>query len=229
MRDLEAPATLRRGRVEDHCCIDASVLRKAGKLEPGARGFWSWSKGTSIVGAVHLVAQCDAIEICGYVASGTGAEPVQDVLHLVHVPARFANRPCGRGRGAISIYLLCPGCRSRRRKLYIVGSATGEEREARCRCRDCHRLGFAVETKGFVGRSLQKAAKARAKLAAAPGIGCSVPQRNVPSIARRGGRGAGRRKYARLVREIAEADRAALSAMMTAADRLASSIQRRDI
>jgi hypothetical protein len=38
----------------------------------------------------------------------------------------------------------------------------------------------------------------------------------------------GRRRYERLVRQIAEIDRAALSAMMVAADRLAPSIQPRD-
>src|SRR5262249_14975000 len=120
--DLEAPATVRRGRVEDHCCIDVSVLRKAGKLEAGAGGVWSWSRGAAMVGAVALVAKADAIEVCGYVAGGTGVEPVQEALQIVRVPARFANRPCGRGRGAVSTFLLCPGCQSRRRKLYIVGS-----------------------------------------------------------------------------------------------------------
>ena len=53
-------------------------------------------------------------------------------------------------------------------------------------------------------------------------------QRFVPAVARRGGRGAGRRKYGRLVGQIAEADRAALSRMMAAADRLVSSIRRGD-
>jgi hypothetical protein len=215
--DPEAPPA-RRGRVEDQCCIDASVLYKAGKLGPGTCSVWSWSRGTGIVGAVCLVAGADAIEVCGYVATGAGIEPVQEVMQITRVPARFANRPCGRGRGATSTFLVCPGCLSRRRKLYIVGR--------QCRCRDCHRLGFAVETKGPTGRSLHKAAKARAKLGAAPGFACPVPQRFVPSVAKRGGRGAGRSKYDRLVRQIAGADRAALSGMMAAADRLVSSIRR---
>jgi hypothetical protein len=116
----------------------------------------------------------------------------------------------------MSTFLLCPGCCSRRRKLYIVA--------ARCRCRGCHNLGFAVETKGVAGRSLLKAAKARAKLGAALGPACPVPQRFVPPLARRGGRGAGRGKYERLIRHIAQADRAALSGIMAAADRLASSM-----
>jgi hypothetical protein len=77
--------------------------------------------------------------------------------------------------------------------------------------------------------SLHKAAKARAKLGAAPGLGCPVPQRFVPSELKRGGRGAGRRKYNRLVGQIGEADRAALSGLMAAADRLASSIRRSDL
>jgi len=145
------------------------------------------------VGAVCLVAGADAIEISGYVSTGTGIEPVQEVMQIIRVPARFANRPCGRGRGAESIFLLCPGCQSRRRKLYIVGP--------QCWCRACHRLGFAVEAKGGVGRSLHKAAKTRAKLGAVRGIGCPVPQRFVPSVFRRGGRGAGRRKYERLVHQ----------------------------
>lgn len=215
MRDLEAP-THRRGVVEDHCCIDVSVLYKAKKLGPGTCSVWSWSRGVGIVGAVHVAAQTDAIEICGYVSTGTVIEQVQEVVQIARVPARFANRPCGRGQGAASTFLLCPGCQSRRRKLYIVGP--------KCRCRDCHRLGFAVEAKGTVGRSLQKAAKARAKLGAAPGVICPVPQRFVPLVPRRGGRGAGRRKYDRLVCQIAEADRSALSGIMAAADRLASSM-----
>ena len=47
----------------------------------------------------------------------------------------------------------------------------------------------------------------------------SVPPRFVPSVPRRGGRGAESRKYDRLVCQIAEADRAALSGIMAAADR----------
>ena len=216
MGELEAPAKVRRRLVEDQCCIDVGVLYKAGKLLPGTCSVWSWSRGSGIVGAVCLVAEADAIEICGYVSTGTGVEPVQEVMRITRVPARFAHRQCGRGRGAASTFLLCPGCQSRRRKLYIVGR--------QCRCRDCHSLGFAVEAKGPTGRSLHKAAKARAKLGAAPGFACPVPQRFVPSVAKRGGRGAGRRKYDRLVRQIAEADRAALSGMIAAADGLASSI-----
>jgi hypothetical protein len=215
VRGPEAPKS-RRGRVEDHCCIDASVLRKTGKLEPGASGVWSWSRGTSIVGVVNLAVDADAIDIDGYVVTGTGIVPVRQVIQIARVPARFANRPCGRGNGAISTFLLCPGCGSRRRKLYIVA--------ARCRCRGCHRLGFAVETKSTADRAFHKAAKARAKLGAAPGPACRVPQRYVSLVPRRGGRGAGRRKYDRLVCKIAEADRAALSGIMAAADRLASSM-----
>ena len=219
MGDPEAPSTPRRRLVEDQCCIDVSVLYRAGKLVPGTCSVWSWSRGSGIVGAVYVVAEADAIEICGYVSTGTGIEPVQDVMQIARVPARFANRPCGRGRGATSTFLLCPGCRSRRRKLYIVGR--------QCRCRDCHRLGFAVEVKGHAGRSLHKAAKARAKLGAAPGFACPRSA-TICSFGRRkrGGRGAGRRKYDRLVRQIAGADRAALSGMMAAADRLVSSIRR---
>lgn len=215
MGDLETPK-VRRRLVEHQCCIDVSMLQKAGKLGPGTSSVCSWSRGTGIVGAVSLLAKANSIEIYGYVATGTGTEPVQDVLQITRVPARFANRPCGRGRGATSTFLLCPCCQSRRRKLYIVGP--------QCRCRDCHRLGFAVETKSAIGRSLHRAAKARAKLGAAPGPACRVPQRYVPSVPRRGGRGAGRRKYDRLVCQIAEADRAALSGIMAAADRLASSM-----
>jgi hypothetical protein len=218
--DLEAPTTAGRRLVEDQCCIDVGLLYNAGKLGPGTCSVWTWSRGTGIVGAVCLVAEADAIEISGYVATGSGIEPVHEVMQITRAPARFANRPCGRGRGATSTFLLCPGCQSRRRKLYIVGR--------QCRCRGCHRLGFAVETKGPAGRSLHKAAKARAKLGAAPGFACPVPQRFIPVVARRGGRGAGRRKYERLVHQIAEADRAALSGMMASADRLASLIRLSD-
>jgi hypothetical protein len=201
---------------EDPCCIDASVLRKTGKLEPGTSGVWSWSRGPSIVGAVNLAVNADAIDIEGYVATGSGIVPARQVIQIARVPARFANRPCGRGRSAVSTFLRCPGCGSRRRKLYIVA--------ARCRCRGCHRLGFAVETKSAADRAFHKAAKARGKLGAAPGPACGVPQRSVPTVRRRGGRGAGRGKYDRLVCQIAEADRAALSGIMAAADRLASSM-----
>ena len=121
MGNPEAPTTVRRRLVENQCCIDVSVLHKAGKLVPGTCSIWTWSRGTGVVGAVCLVAEADAIEICGYVSTGTRIEPVQEVTRITSVPARFANRPCGRGRGATSTFLLCPGCQSRRRKLYIVG------------------------------------------------------------------------------------------------------------
>jgi hypothetical protein len=165
-------------------------------------------------GSTRRTENCKPLSLVAEFPAHTHFE--QGQVQIARVPARFANRPCGRGQGAASTFLLCPGCQSRRRKLYIVGP--------KCRCRDCHRLGFAVEAKGTVGRSLQKAAKARAKLGAAPGVICPVPQRFVPLVPRRGGRGAGRRKYDRLVCQIAEADRSALSGIMAAADRLASSM-----
>jgi hypothetical protein len=207
----------RRRLVEDQCCIDVGLLNKAGKLGPGTCSVISWSNRTGVVGALRLGAKTDAIEIYGYVTTGSRIESVQEVVNIIRVAARFANRSCGRGRGATSTFLLCPACQSRRRKLYFVGS--------QCRCRACHRLSFAVETKGSTGRRLHKASKARGKLGAAPGIACPVPQRLVPSVARRGGRGAGRSKYEKLVREIGEADRAALSGMMASGCRLASSIR----
>ena len=215
MRDLEAPST-RRGRVEDHCCIDASVLRKSGKLELGASGVWSWSRGTSIVGAVNLASQCRRHRHRWLRRhrhrdrAGAGDDPDRPR------PGKVRQSTLRARLGGVSTFLLCPGCGSRRRKLYIVA--------ARCRCRGCHRLGFAVETKSSADRAFHKAAKARAKLGAAPGPACRVPQRYVPSVPRRGGRGAGRRKYGHLVRQIAEADRAALRGIMAAADRLASSM-----
>src|SRR5260370_30884583 len=151
----EAPPTVRRRLVENQCCIDVSVLHKAGKLVPGTCSIWTWSRGTGVVGAVCLVAEADAIEICGYVSTGTRIEPVQEVTRITRVPARFANRPCGRGRGATSTLLLCPGCQSRRRKLYIVGP--------QCRRRACHRLGFAGAVKGPAGPRLANGAHARAQ------------------------------------------------------------------
>jgi hypothetical protein len=75
VRDLDAPRC-RRGRVEDHCCIDVCVLRKTGKLEPGAFGVWCWSRGTSIVGAVNLAGDAYAIEIDGYVVADAEIVPV---------------------------------------------------------------------------------------------------------------------------------------------------------
>ena len=95
MGDPEAPPA-RRGRVEDQCCIDVSALYNARKLGPGSCCTWSWSRGTSIVGAVNLAVNADAIDIDGYVATGTGIVPVQEVIQIARLPARFANRPCGR-------------------------------------------------------------------------------------------------------------------------------------
>ena len=97
--DPKAPSTPRRRLVEDQCCIDVGVLYRAGKLVPGTCSVWSWSRGTGIIGAVNLLAKAHAIEICGYVATGTGTEPVQDVLQIARVPARFANPPCGARPG----------------------------------------------------------------------------------------------------------------------------------
>src|SRR5262245_32050056 len=98
MAGAEAPAVVRRGRVEDQCCIDLSALYKAGRLVPSTSCVWSWSRGGGMVGAVHVTAQADAIEIFGYIYSSTGIEQVQEVLQIRRVTARFANRACGRGR-----------------------------------------------------------------------------------------------------------------------------------
>ena len=217
MGDLVVPSTFRRRRVEGHCCIDVSVLRKTGKLEPGACGVWSWSIGTGIVGVVDLVAKTNSIEICGYVSTSTGVEPVQEVMQITRVPARFAARPCGRGRGATSTFLICPGCGADGESSTSsappdagAGTATGWASPWK------PRAPLSAPAQGCKGPS---------EAWRCAGRPCRVPQRYVPSVARRGGRGAGRRKYERLARQIAEADRAALSGLMAVADRLASSIQ----
>jgi hypothetical protein len=57
--------------------IDATVLRKAGKLEAGSCAVWSWSRGSGLVGAVNLVASANSIEICGYVTAAARAEQVR--------------------------------------------------------------------------------------------------------------------------------------------------------
>jgi hypothetical protein len=43
---------------------------------PGTSSVWSWPRGNGIVGAVCLIVEADAFEICGYVSTGTGIEPV---------------------------------------------------------------------------------------------------------------------------------------------------------
>src|SRR5262245_11334079 len=65
--------------------------------------------------------QTNSIEVTGYVSTGTSVAPVEQVLQLARVPARFANRLCGLGRGPVSTFLRCPNCQSRRRNLYIIG------------------------------------------------------------------------------------------------------------
>ena len=127
----------RRGRVEDHCCIDASVLLQDRQARTGHFQRVVLVEGHQHRGCGVVVVTTHAIEICGYVATGAAVEPVQEVMQITRVPARFANRPCGRGRGATSTFLLCPGCQSRRRKLYIVGP--------QCRCRDA--TGWASPSK----------------------------------------------------------------------------------
>jgi hypothetical protein len=69
MGDPKAPAAIRRRLVEEQCCIDVSALYKTGKLRPGTCSVWSWSRGSGIDGAVHLVADADAIEMCGYIST----------------------------------------------------------------------------------------------------------------------------------------------------------------
>ena len=105
----------------------------------------------------------------------------------------FCSRGCAdRNTTSPAMIGACLPARTRRRWPWFAGVPGRAER---------------LKTKGAAFRSLHKAARARAKLGGAPETGCPVSQRFVPSVARRGGRGAGRRKNGRLVRQIAEADR----------------------
>src|SRR5262245_34705222 len=137
MGDLAAP-TARRGRVEDHCCIDVSVLRKTSQLEPRACGVWSWSRGTGIIGAVSLV-----------------TKPTLSRSPDMSPPARASRRwsrccswrvsqpdlPTDPAAEVAALYR--PSCSA----LTARADAESSTSLAHNIGRDCHRLGFAVETR----------------------------------------------------------------------------------
>ncbi len=207
-----------RARVEDQCCLDVSVLHKAGRLVPGVQGVVSWTRGAVLVGAITLRAEADALFLDWHATVGGTMKEVAQVVRMARVAARFARRPCGRGRGATTIYFLCPGCGTRRRKLYIVAQ--------RCHCQACLGLGWAVEAESAQARDHRRSAKARARIGAKPGILSPLPPRFVPDVVRRGGRGPGRKKYRRLVQRIALADLEMMKELRVAVGRLEAVVER---
>src|SRR5262245_13752994 len=167
---------------------------------------------------MHARAKLDTLQLNWRTTDGATEKAISELVIIVRSPARFAQRPCGRGRGAISTYFLCPGCKTRRRKLYLISQW--------CRCRDCLGLGWTVEGESALDRSLRRSSRARARLDVKPGILSLVPPRSVPAVARRGGRGAGRRKYLRLVASIRRADLEVARRLATMAERLEASVER---
>jgi hypothetical protein len=104
--------------------LDVRQLARQGALQIGTSSLVTWPSGASIT--VHSVAQ--DVVVIRYMVSDphAGAVIVREYIRLSTTPGTF---------GGERVWLLCPGCASRRAILYAYGG--------RLRCTVCHRLAYA--------------------------------------------------------------------------------------
>lgn len=156
-------AASRRSRLKVEECIDlnADQLRQRGVLTAGTRStvtaYWN--------DALALVVRLDATPRWLFMTCETHASPMAIERQAIELDSK------GCTYGGRRIYFLCPGdgCERRCVTLYL---ANGQ-----FRCRACHGLLYASQTKDRWGRLLWQANKLREGLGGEPGTSQLIADR----------------------------------------------------
>lgn len=156
-------AAPRRPRLKVEECIDlnADQLRKWGALTPGSAS----SVSTYWNDELALVMRLEAAQRWLFIADDTRTSPMRIERQSIELDW------VGCNYGGRRTYLLCPGegCQQRCAALYLVAG--------RFRCRRCHGLLYASQTKDRWGRLLWQANKVRESLGGEPGTSQLIADR----------------------------------------------------
>jgi hypothetical protein len=134
--------------VDDVHCIDIHYIKKQGMLHPGLSGILSWSVGDRFHGSVNFRIDYDRLVLDYYSYTHNGEwEPVEETIWFDWTPCHY---------GGQRLWLRCPGCA--RRVAVLCGY--GE----RFLCRQCCRLPYASQQRGFSDRMMAQARKIRQRL-----------------------------------------------------------------
>lgn len=189
-----------KGTTDAALRLDVRFLTRAGLIAPGVVGSLvvAWSRGGEPAGTVEVRYDHDRpgeVVLDYGVRRGEDApwERVRERVPLDRTPCRF---------GGDRTWFRCPGCGGRRAVLY--GAA------GRFRCRACHGLAYASTREGEADRHRRRSGDLRRRLGSDPE---DVPLPPKP-------RGMHRRTYGRIVREIAERERASASTFTAKAEAL---------
>jgi len=142
-----------RLKVEECVDLNADQLRQEGALRPGTRStvdiYWNDD--------LALVTRLEATPQRLFVTGASHASP----MSIERQGIKLASTACTYG--GCRTYFLCPGdgCRRRSIRLYLVDGVF--------RCRRCHGLLYASQTKDRFDRLLWQANKIRQQLGGEPG------------------------------------------------------------
>ena len=137
-----------RRKCENSMAFDIRRLKLRGRLVPGQRYTWRWTRDDEWVGNVGVATYADRLEI-DYTWTPRDCEP-RPVRCCVPIEAT----PCHFGGGRK--WFRCPRCFSRRAVLYFGGP------DFACRC--CLRLAYLSECLSPLDRLWRKQSKLEARL-----------------------------------------------------------------
>ena len=178
----------RPGHLEGYPALDVTLLKRDGYLSPGEPPrLLGWGDGNGgLLGAVHVVAGHHAIDVLGHLG----------LVANFRTSVRLDRTRCTTG--GTRPYLLCPQCAHRRLRLYIAGDEL--------QCRVCLGVPYTMATLGRLERLQEQRRRARLRVGQTIyGVPQDPPK---PRYMRW-------EKWERLLAELAEADRAVVSYVLS--------------
>jgi len=132
---------------ESSLAIDLSKLKRDGYLFSGCRGEFKWRRRGQVIGSVDYRVEQEGLRLIYRIRPRGGQwRDVVEVIVFDRTPTQF---------GGERIWLVCPGCQTRRRILY--GGTF-------FRCRQCHGLRYESQYLDPLSRLLERWQKLRERL-----------------------------------------------------------------
>lgn len=183
------------GMVDAHRVLDASAMNKAGVFNRHWSGRWRWISADGETSVIQVRGGNHNLQLRYGCQVNDG--PWQLVDEMIQV--RWSTRHFGGAQA----YFACPSCRRACRYLYGAGP--------RFLCRKCHGLTYRTSAAGNSFRTILLAQRLRAQIGASARLWSPLPLK--PRYMRQA-------KFAEIVAQIREAERAALQDTIRAAREL---------
>ncbi len=122
--------------------LDIRQLRKAGYLENGKTGSWSWHRGDEHYGSINIETFSEFTKLAYRIYSRDS----KNESHIINQKIYLEKTPCNYG--GFRSWFLCPKCGRRVEILALQNN--------RFYCRHCHKLPYGSNREPMISRLIRK-------------------------------------------------------------------------